>query len=83
MIARLLLALHLSLLAFASAPAAAATSAQALTPHNTSVLGGERQDYSVRFFDAFGNPAVGEPVRFANDACGFFHNGLLAVTVLT
>ncbi len=83
MIPRALRALLFVLIAFVPAQAAAATSAQALTPHNTSVLGGERQDYAVRFFDAFGNPAVGEPVRFANDACGFFQNGLLAVTVLT
>ncbi len=83
MTTRLLLALLASLLAFASAPAVAATSAQALTPMYTSVLGGERQVYSVRFFDAFGNPAIGESVRFSNDVCGFFQNGLLGVTVLT
>src|SRR5687767_10974277 len=61
----------------------AAVSAQALTPSNTSVMGGERQVYSVRFFDALGQPAVGESVLFANDACGFFDNGGFSTTVLT
>ena len=42
--------------------AAAASSVQLLTPVNTSVLGGERQVYSVRFFDALGRPTAGETV---------------------
>ena len=61
----------------------AAVSAQPLTPSNTSVMGGERQAYSVRFFNALGQPAVGESVLFANDACGFFDNGGFSTTVVT
>src|SRR5688500_12443863 len=61
----------------------AAVSAQPLTPSNTSVMGGERQVYSVRFFDGLGQPAVGESVSFFNDACGFFDNGGFSTTVLT
>ena len=61
----------------------AAVSAQPLTPSNTSVMGGERQVYSVRFFNALGQPAVGESVLFANDACGFFDNGAFSATVIT
>ena len=83
MIARLLLAFVFPLLAFAPAPAAGATSAQSLTPTYTSVLGGERQTYSVRFFDALGQPAVGERARFSNDACGTFQNGAFFVDVTT
>ena len=83
MIARLLVALLFSFVEFAPATAAAATSAQPLTPLYTSVLGGEQQDYSVRFFDALGRPAVGETVRFANDACGTFQNGAFSVDVVT
>ena len=63
--------------------AAAATSVQLLTPVNTSVLGGERQVYSVRFFDALNRPAAGETVAFANDACGFFDNGAFSTTAVT
>lgn len=61
----------------------AASSAQPLTPLDTSVMGGERQAYSARFFDALGRPAVGEPVVFSNDACGFFDNGAFATTAFT
>ena len=63
--------------------AVAATSVQPLTALNTSVMGGERQVYSARFFDALGRPAAGENVTFANDACGFFENGAFAITVPT
>jgi hypothetical protein len=75
----------LPLLAFALlAPAAhAAASAQPVTPLNTSVLGGERQVYSARFFDPLGRPSVGERVRFANDACGSFENGGFSIEALT
>ena len=65
------------------ASALAAASAQALTPMNTSVLGGERQVYSVRFLDAAGQPAVGESVIFDNDACGFFDNGSFVASTRT
>jgi len=69
----------------ASVPLAAraAASAQALTPINQSIAGGESQTFSVRFFDALGHPSVGESVVFANDACGAFQNGQFQVSVLT
>lgn len=82
MIARLLLAL-LVLFPLGALEAHAAARAQMLTPRNTSVLGGERQVYSVRFYDALNLPAVGESVRFSNDACGTFSNGAFVVDVLT
>lgn len=75
----LLLAVFLMLPAIASA----ATAAQPLTPLNTSVLGGERQVYSARFFDASGRPSVGDTVFFSNDACGFFENGGFSTSVAT
>jgi hypothetical protein len=53
----------------------AASSVQQLTPQAMSVAGGESQVFTVRFFDALGAPAVGEAVRFSNDACGTFSNG--------
>src|SRR5436190_837281 len=70
---RILLTLA-ALLALA-VPAGAATSAQMITPLNTSVLGGTTQVYQVRFFNALNQPAVGESVIFSNDACGTFENG--------
>ena len=73
----------LILASFLPLAAAAATSVQQLTPVNTSVLGGERQVYSVRFFDALNRPAAGETVTFANDACGFFDNGAFTTTAAT
>jgi hypothetical protein len=73
----------LALLASLATAAHAASSVQMLTPLNTSVLGGESREYSARFFDPFGRPSAGESVTFSNDACGFFHNGALAVTVPT
>ena len=76
--------LHAFLLALAlPSLAGAASSVQPLTETNTSVMGGERQVYSARFFDALGRPAVGESVTFSNDACGFFDNGAFAITVPT
>src|SRR5688572_4863224 len=63
--------------------AGAAASVQPLTPTNTSVMGGERQVYSARFFDSLGRPAAGEMVTFANDACGFFDNGAFSISVPT
>ena len=83
MIARLLLALLLPLLTLASPAAHAATSAQILTPLYTSVQGGEQRVYSVRFFNALNQPAMGETVRFANDACGTFQNGQFFVDMMT
>ena len=81
MLMRVFLAL-LALLAVVL-PAHAATRAQMITPANTSVLAGETQVYSVRFTNADGSPAVGEAVRFSNDVCGFFQNGLISITVAT
>jgi hypothetical protein len=71
------------LLALLAPLAQAASSGQALTPLSVSVAGGESQVFSARFYDAFGQPAVGETVRFANDACGTFPNGGFAVEVRT
>ena len=70
-------------LLLASAAAHAATSAQMLTPLYTSVLGNEQRVYSVRFFNALNQPAVGETVRFSNDVCGTFQNGGYFVDVVT
>jgi hypothetical protein len=81
MTARSLLALAAPLLF--SAVAHAATNVQPLTPVRQSVAGGESQVFSLRFTDAQGRPAVGENVTFSNDACGFFPNGGLAITVRT
>lgn len=63
------------ILALLPAVAHAAASGQAVTPTNVSVAGGESHEFSARFFDSFGRPAMGETVRFANDACGKFPNG--------
>ena len=84
MAARFFVALLASCLALVSAPAAtAANSAQALSPIKVSVAGGESHVFSARFFDAFGQPAVGETVQFANDACGRFSNGFFVMNVVT
>lgn len=77
---RFLLALFLAL---ASLAAGAATSGYALSPQRVSVAGGESQVFSVRFFDALGQPAVGETVVFANDACGRFSNGFFVMNTVT
>lgn len=61
----------------------AAAIAQPLTPINESVAGNETQVFAVRFFDALGRPSVGEAVSFANDACGYFPNGLFQIAVTT
>ena len=52
-----------------------ATSAVPITPPSVGVLGGEVREFSARFFNALGQPAVGETVQFVNDACGLFSNG--------
>lgn len=67
--------LFFALFSFASAHALAATSAVAVTPQHVAVPGGETRQFSARFFDALGRPAVGETVQFVNDACGIFENG--------
>ena len=63
--------------------ARAANSAQALTPQRVSVAGGETYTFSARFFDALGQPSVGETVQFGNDACGRFPNGNFYQNVTT
>ncbi|MGZ5039948.1 MAG: hypothetical protein ACXWBQ_04325 [Usitatibacter sp.] len=62
---------------FASAASLAhgAASVQLLTPRAMSVAGGETKAFSVRFFNALGQPSAGEAVRFSNDVCGRFPNG--------
>lgn len=65
----------LALLSLGAAHALAATSAIAITPQHVAVPGGEVREFSARFFDALGRPAVGETVQFVNDACGIFSNG--------
>lgn len=72
-----------SLSLFFCAAAQAATSGQALTPTNVSVLGSETKTFSVRFTDAAGRPAVGETVQFVNDACGWFANNSAVANVRT
>ena len=79
---RILLVLA-ALLAFAAPRVEAATSAQPITPLNTSVLGNTTQVYQVRFFNALNQPAVGESVMFSNDACGTFENGGFSQRVFT
>ena len=69
---RILLALPLLALA---ALAQAAPSATAVSPLKTTVLAGQSQTMSARFYDAQGRPSVGETVRFFNDACGTFNGG--------
>jgi Bacterial Ig-like domain (group 1). len=76
-----LAAISLSLLLCATTHAA--TSGQALTPVNVSVLGNETKTFSVRFTDAAGRPAVGETVQFLNDACGWFANNSAVANVRT
>lgn len=61
----------------------AASSAQALTPLNVSVLGGETKTFSVRFLDAAGRAAAGESVQFVNDACGWFGAGSAVASART
>jgi hypothetical protein len=61
----------------------AATSAIAITPPSVGVLGGEVREFSARFFDATGQPAVGETVQFVNDACGIFSNGAPVMSTRT
>ena len=80
---RSLLALIFACFALFSTQVSAANSAQALTPLRVSVAGGETYVFSVRFFDAMGQPSVGETVQFANDACGRFPNGAFYMNVTT
>lgn len=72
-----------TLLAFAATLAHAASSGQALTPLNVSVLGGETRTFSVQFFDAAGRPAAGQGVQWLNDACGWFGAGSAVASTVT
>jgi hypothetical protein len=63
--------------------AAAANSAQMMTPQAVSVAGGETQVFTARFFDALGRPVVGDVVRFTNDVCGTFAGGAFFVDART
>ena len=71
------------LLALAAPLAEAAASATQVTPSNVAVLGGTTREFAVRFYDALGQPAVGENVQFVNDACGVFANGSSVISVKT
>jgi hypothetical protein len=75
--------LAIASLSFAPGMARAAASVQALTAANSSVAGNESEDFSARFLDAQGKPAVGETVRFSNDACGVFPNGTFNYSTTT
>ncbi|HEX4330637.1 MAG TPA: hypothetical protein VH040_00740, partial [Usitatibacter sp.] len=81
MLARSLLLLA-ALASFATASFAAST-AQFVTPQRMSVAGGETKRFSVQFLDSIGHPSVGESVRFVNDSCGRFSNGLFFFDTLT
>jgi hypothetical protein len=71
----------LALLA-AAAVAHAAPFAVVASPQKTTVLAGQTQVMSARFYDAQGRPSVGEAVNFFNDACGNFGgSGFLARAV--
>lgn len=65
------------------AHAATATRAEPITPQFSNIEAGRSQVFSVRFRDAAGQPAVGETVRFGNDACGTFPNGGFSATTVT
>lgn len=67
----------------AASLAHAASSGQAITPINVSVLGNETKTFSVQFLDAAGRPAAGENVQFVNDACGWFASGNAVANVRT
>ena len=72
------------LLALASPLAyAVAASAVPATPQSVAVQGGTTREFAVRFYDALGQPAVGETVQFVNDACGVFANGSSVASVKT
>jgi hypothetical protein len=83
---RLSMSPRILLVAFVAAAATAAhaaSSVQLLTPQAMSVAGGETKLFSVRFFDALGQPSAGETARFSNDACGRFPNGGFIMDTVT
>ncbi len=77
---RLLIALPLLA---AAAVAHAAGVAVPVSPLRTTVVAGESQVFSARFYDAQLNPSVGETVSFANDACGYFPGNAFIARVVT
>jgi hypothetical protein len=83
MIARAACLLLAILACIAPCFASAAAIALPVTPARVSVAGNESAVFSVRFLDAQGRPAAGEPVQFLNDACGWFPNGAAAYTTTT
>lgn len=81
MISRIFRALAAPFLFALASVAHAATGAQAITPLQQSIAGGESQIFSVRFTNAAGGPAAGELATFSNDACGTYPNGQFNITV--
>ena len=77
---RLLIALPLLV---AAATVHAAGLAVPVSPQRTTVIGGQTQAFSARFYDAQNRPLAGEAVRFGNDACGTLLNGQFNSTTLT
>jgi hypothetical protein len=73
----------LAALASCTAACFAASTATFVTPQRMSVAGGETKRFSVLFLDSGGHPSAGEAVRFANDACGRFANGLFFFDTVT
>ena len=73
----------LALLLAVPALVQAAASVAVVTPQSVAVLGGTTREFAVRFYDAMGQPAVGENVQFVNDACGVFANGSSVMSVKT
>ena len=81
---RSLLSLLLASLALASTGAQAAASGVPVSPVKVSVVAGESRLFEARFYDAAGQPSVGETVQFANDACGRFSpSGLFFMNAVT
>lgn len=72
----------LAVAAIVPAASHAAARIELLTPRYISVAGGESQLVSVQVFDSAGKAAAGETVRFANDACGRFHNGQFSASIV-
>ena len=61
----------------------AATSGQRVSLSPVSVAAADSIVLRARFFDALGNPSVGETVQWGNDAIGFFPNNGFSATSTT
>ena len=59
----------------AAAGLAHAASAVPVSPQRTTVVAGQPQVFSARFYDGEGHAQVGQAVSFFNDACGTFDGG--------